>query len=127
MASDAFPVGTVLATPFAFDDVDTHHSTYTYRLRLVRVQGSDGSALPRNQWVSPLDIHKQSGVVRLSEDLRKFPAVRTLTYTVEATDEGNSRLRARAKLLVHVLHTAEGGEGAECCCLVYCNSTLPAP
>ena len=126
MASDAFPVGTVIATPFAFDDVDTDHSVYKYRLRLTNVQTVDGKKIPRSRFESPLDIGKETGMVILAKDLRKYPEVKTLTYTVEATDHENSRLRARSKLLVHVLHTSEG-EGEECCCLVYCNSTTIAP
>ena len=127
MVSDVFPVGTVVATPFAYDDVDTTPSFYSYKLHLQGVLGSDGRRLDLDPSASlPLTIQSVTGQVIVNEDLRRFPDMDRMDFAVEAVDMRDKKLRATARLIVQVAHGPISGEG--CCCIVPCNNaTTPSP
>ena len=146
--SSVFPVGTTVATPFAYDSVDTLDSNYSYAiLKTDRVLKTD-HVLKTDQ-VLYVDIGKKTGVVTLNENFENIPENEVyLEYMLVATDNDNKKLVAKATLSIKVyfhpgakktpgksnnisvkyLRSEDqdhlGRNNSRCCCLVPCNSSI---
>lgn len=99
---DFFPPWTIVATPFAFDDVDSSNSIYHYAME----DSNSGIYL----YIDP-----DSGLVRTTDKLKQLNATQ-VEYTIVATDVFNPKLTATAKLVVDIYHSSP----KECCCIVPC-------
>ena len=132
--SSMFPMGTTVATPFAYDRVDTLDSIYSY-------------AILKSDRVLYVDIDKNTGVVTLNENFENIPENEVyLEYTLVATDNDNKKLVAKATLSIKVyfhpgakispgksnniytkyLRSEDQDQlqrnNSVCCCLVPCNN-----
>ena len=105
MVSNMFPAGTEVATPFAYDDVDSANSVYLYSL-----EGVDAGLY--------FYIDERSGIVRTTEEFAQISAKR-VNFTIHAQDMYNSRLAAKSKLRIDIYHQG----GTKCCCKVPCDSS----
>jgi hypothetical protein len=106
---DGFPVGTTVATPLAYDKMDTINSKYRYRL--------EGPAAGMY-----FNIDPNTGVVRTSEMMSTI-SDKTVEYTVIAEDVFDKRLNATATLRIDIFRGVEGGganSNGTCCCIVPC-------
>ena len=103
--SDLFPPWTTVATPFAFDDVDSSNSIYHYDM-----QGPDAGMY--------LFMDPDTGVVRTTDKLKQTNATQ-VEYNLVATDVFNPSLVAKSKLVVDMYHT----QIKACCCIVPCKSS----
>ena len=113
-----FPIGTVVAAPFAYDDVDPVHSEYTYSMYGWR------SGL---WYMDPND-----GTIRTSERLSYIRDRLMLEYTITAVDTNDATLRAEAVLVMDVIPMAGRRSNVTrieektpkpeptCCCKVPC-------
>uniref|UniRef100_A0A0L8GQ41 Cadherin domain-containing protein n=1 Tax=Octopus bimaculoides TaxID=37653 RepID=A0A0L8GQ41_OCTBM len=97
MVSTNFPGSTIVATPFAFDDVDKTDSVYQYKLH-----GKNPGYFY---------INDQTGVVRTTNLARNLKAG-MMEFTIVAQDMYNKSLTAEAKLIVRVMK--------KFCCRVPC-------
>ena len=138
--SSVFPAGTTVATPFAYDSVDTLDSSSSYAIL------KSDHVLKTDQ-VLYVDIDKKTGVVTLNENFENIPENEVyLEYTLVATDNDNKKLVAKATLSIKVYfhpgakktpgksnnisvkylrsedqdHLDRNNSG--CCCLVPCNN-----
>lgn len=99
-----FPAGTVVATPFAYDDVDTSNSVYRYELL------GEGAG-------EFFYIAEHTGVVRTTARLRDIRRNR-VEYKLVARDVYNSRLQAEAALVIDIFKQTNV---PSCCCKVPCS------
>ncbi|CAI9734033.1 protocadherin Fat 4-like [Octopus vulgaris] len=102
MVSTHFPGSTIVATPFAFDDVDKTDSVYQYKLH-----GKNPGYFY---------INDQTGVVRTTNLARNLKAG-MMEFTIVAQDMYNKSLTAEAKLIVRVMKKAPQ---KKFCCRVPC-------
>ncbi|GAB1604982.1 protocadherin Fat 4-like, partial [Argonauta hians] len=102
MVSTNFPASTIVATPFAFDDVDKTDSVYQYKL------------LGQNPGY--FYINDQTGVIRTTDQAKSLKAGQ-MEYTIFAQDMYNKSLTAEAKLIVEVMQRPTG---KKFCCKVPC-------
>ena len=87
-----FPIGTTVASPFAYDIIDTVVSNYTYS-----IQSNDAT-----QYV---DIDPKSGIVTLNTNFRSIKeSVSHLEYTLFARDNKKRHLYGKAILSIQVFH-----------------------
>ena len=133
--SSVFPLATTVATPFAYDNVDTLDSSYSY-------------AILKTDHVLYVGIDRQTGVVTLNENFENIPENEVyLEYTLVATDNDNKKLVAKATLGIKVYFHHPGAKktpgksnninvkylrsedqdhaksnNSGCCCLVPCNN-----
>lgn len=91
MVSAHFPGSTIVATPFAFDDVDKTDSIYQYKLH-----GKNPGYFY---------INDQTGVIRTTNLARNLKAG-LMEFTIIAQDMYNKSLTAEAKLIVRVMEKA---------------------
>ena len=90
--ASVFPMGTVVATPFAYDSVDSIVSTYSYEIM-------------GNRKEMYVDIDRNTGVVKLNENFETIADnVVFLDYILVARDISNKKLFAKAKLNIKVYH-----------------------
>lgn len=103
MISSSFPASTIIATPFAFDDVDKTDSVYQYRL----VGGTPGYFI----------IDQQTGVIRTTDRARSLKPGK-MEFKVVANDFYSKTLKAEAKLNIQVIQSKQGRKVG--CCRVPC-------
>ncbi|XP_067676182.1 cadherin-related tumor suppressor-like [Haliotis asinina] len=90
MVSDIFPPRTVVATPFAFDNVDETDSVYHYTMK--------GDNL------GYFHINEKTGVV-VTTDMASTLDPQTITYQIEAVDLYNKSLKAVTELEIQVIES----------------------
>ncbi|XP_046553353.1 protocadherin Fat 4-like [Haliotis rubra] len=90
MVSDVFPPRTVVATPFAFDNVDERDSVYHYTMK--------GDNL------GYFHINEKTGVV-VTTDMASTLDPQTITYQIEAVDLYNKSLKAVTELEIQVIES----------------------
>ena len=103
MVASNFPASTIIATPFAFDDVDKTDSVYQYSL----LGGTPGYFY----------IDQQTGVIRTTDLARSLKSGK-LEFKVVAQDLYNKTLTAEAKLNIQIIQTKQGRKST--CCRVPC-------
>lgn len=103
MVSSNFPASTIIATPFAFDDVDKIDSVYQYSL----LGGTPGYFY----------IDQQTGIIRTTDLARSLKSGK-LEFKVVAQDLYNKTLTAEAKLNIQIMQTKQGRKST--CCRVPC-------
>ena len=110
MVASQFPSGTEVATPFAYDDIDTTPTTYQYSL----LGGRPGY----------FEIDRKTGVVTSTAMLSSLQS-ETMEFTIHALDLYNRELQASAPLTITIV----GPSKEPCCCKPPCgkNSTSAVP
>ena len=93
--ADTFPPGTVVATPFAYDDVDIEQSTYLYGLK-----GEGAGTI--------FTIDPKSGIVQTTDALANIDKD-TMEFALVAEDIRQRSLVALARLVIDITLTGKPG------------------
>jgi hypothetical protein len=93
--TDSFPAGTIVATPFAYDDIDIDQSTYVYSLKGI---GSGKIFV----------IDPKSGIVKTTKALADVDRD-TMEFALVAEDIRQRSLVALARLVIDVTRLGKPG------------------